>query len=181
MKLTADTLLEDAMTAIPGAKRALFAKYHIGGCSSCAYHPGETLAELCARNENLPVGEVIEHLEKSAEQDARILLEPVDLAALLAGENPPELLDVRTREEFEHVRIEGARLFTQELNQEVMGSWDKDRPVVYVDHKGDKALDAAAFLIGHGYVAVRSLRGGIDAYSREVDSSLKRYRLEMDA
>ena len=35
--------------AFPGARRALFARYHIGGCQSCGFSPGETLAEVCAR------------------------------------------------------------------------------------------------------------------------------------
>ena len=37
----------------PGAQRALFRKYHIGGCSSCGFSPNETLAGVCARNENV--------------------------------------------------------------------------------------------------------------------------------
>ena len=39
-------------------------------------------------------------------------------------------------------------------------------------------MDAAAYFQGHGFTNVKSLRGGIDAYSAEVDSSLPRYRLE---
>ncbi|MBA2436016.1 MAG: rhodanese-like domain-containing protein, partial [Chthoniobacterales bacterium] len=42
----------------PGAQRALFRRYHIGGCASCGFSPDETLGGVCARNENLDVDEV---------------------------------------------------------------------------------------------------------------------------
>ena len=45
----------------------------------------------------------------------------------------------------------------------------------------DGQLDAAAFFQGHGFENVKSLRGGIDAWSVEVDPKLPRYHLEVDA
>jgi len=51
--------------------------------------------------------------------------------------------------------------------------------VVY-DHTGERVLDAAAYLLGHGFANTRALRGGIDAYSLEVDSSVSRYRVEVE-
>ena len=41
-----------------------------------------------------------------------------------------------------------------------------------------RALDAAAYLAGHGFSSVRCLRGGIDNYSATADPSLPRYTLE---
>ena len=49
--------------------------------------------------------------------------------------------------------------------------------VVY-DHTGARSMDAAAYFQGHGFEHVKSLRGGIDAYSTEVDPKLPRYNLE---
>ena len=51
----------EVLAAFPGVQRALFRRYHIGGCSSCGFQPGETLEELCARNNVLPVDEVLSH------------------------------------------------------------------------------------------------------------------------
>ena len=67
----------------PGAQRALFRKYHIGGCSSCGFQPTETLAEVCVRNGNLNVAEVLAHIQSSHEQDAKVLISPKELAELL--------------------------------------------------------------------------------------------------
>ena len=39
-------------------------------------------------------------------------------------------------------------------------------------------MDAAAYFQGHGFTNVKSLRGGIDAWSAEVDPKLPRYHLE---
>ena len=67
----------------PGAQRALFRRYHIGGCSSCGFQPTETLAEVCARNGNLDVAEVLAHIQSSHEQDAKVLISPKELVELL--------------------------------------------------------------------------------------------------
>jgi rhodanese-related sulfurtransferase len=48
---------------------------------------------------------------------------------------------------------------------------------VIVDHQGNKSLDAAAYYLGHGMPNVHALRGGIDAWSLEVDSAVRRYTL----
>jgi len=105
--ITAESTMRQVLETYPGAQRALFARYHIGGCSSCAFSPEETLEVLCRRNENIPVDEVIEHLESTHDADRQILLEPKELAALLAGPNPPRLLDVRNQEEHEAVSLPG--------------------------------------------------------------------------
>jgi len=178
--ISASTTMRDLLLNCPGVQRALFAKYHIGGCRSCAFQPDETLGELCARNDNLPVDEVIAHIRESHDDDERILVEPPELKVQIDSETPPKLVDIRTREEFETVKLRGALLFGQDLINEIFNSWDREESIVVYDHAGDRSLDAAAYLAGHGFGKVRCLRGGIDAYSQEADSSLSRYRIELD-
>lgn len=172
--------MAEVLATFPGAKRALFAEYHIGGCQSCSYDNEETLAQVCERNEELPVDEVIQHILAAHENDKKILIEPTDLADLLKEDSPPRLLDLRTREEYEAVALPGAELFSNELLQEIFGSENKERAIVLYDHTGDKVLDPAAYLIGHGFKNTRALRGGIDAYGQEADSSVPRYKLEFE-
>jgi rhodanese-related sulfurtransferase len=166
----------DLLAAYPGAQRALFRKYHIGGCSSCGFRPDETLAEVCARNGSLDVGAVIEHLQASHEADLQTMVAPAD-AAELVNAGRARLLDVRTREEFDAVHIPGSTFFTQELMHE-LGGWDHDTLIIFVDHRGARSMDACAYFAGHGLENVRALRGGIDAWSCEVDPNLPRYELE---
>ncbi len=172
-----DATMERVLAVFPGAQRALFRRYHIGGCSSCGFQPAETLQELCRRNNNLNVAEVLEHISSSHAQDEKRLLSPGELAKL-REENPSlRLLDVRTREEYEAVRIEGAVLMSQPAMQEILGRWPRSELFVIYDHQGKQALDAAAYFLGHGFENVRCLRGGIDAWAQEVDLKMKRYTL----
>lgn len=175
-----DTSMAEVLRRYPGARRNLFARYHIGGCQSCSYSDDETLAEVCQRNENLPVEEVVAHILDSHEADQRMMIEPADLKVQLDGGNPPRLLDLRTREEFEAVALPGAEMFSNDLLQEIFASEPKDRAIVLYDHTGDRSLDATAYLVGHGYREAKALRGGIDAYAQEADTDLPRYKLEFE-
>jgi rhodanese-related sulfurtransferase len=171
--------MRELLEQFPGAQRALFRKYHIGGCSSCGFGPEETLAGVCARNENLNVKEVIEHIIASDAADRAMEIEPRALADSIARREPVRLLDVRTREEYDAVKIDGAEFFTQDLMQNILSTWPRHDLLVIYDHQGTRSLDAAAYFHGHGFEKVKSLRGGIDAWSMEVDSKLPRYHLEV--
>jgi len=170
--------MRELLEQFPGAQRAMFRKYHIGGCSSCGFSPDETLAGVCARNENVNVDEAIEHIMASDTAERAMQIEPRELADRLAANEKLNLLDVRTREEWESVKLPNAQLFTQELMQEILGNWSRQDLIVIYDHQGTRSMDAAAYFQGHGFENVKSLRGGIDAWSAEVDSSLPRYHLE---
>lgn len=175
-QLDPKTTMRRALEIFPGAQRALFRRYHIGGCASCGFEPEETLAALCARN-NLDATEVIRHIETSHQQDQELQIPPGELAARMR-EGALRLVDVRSREEFEAVHIPGAVLFSQPLMQEILGKWPRAELVVVYDHRGKQSLDAAAYFLGQGFAQVRCLRGGIDAWSSEVDASLPRYELD---
>jgi rhodanese-related sulfurtransferase len=168
----------ELLKQFPGAQRALFRRYHIGGCSSCGFRAEETLAEVCTRNENLPVEEVIQHVVASDSAERAMQIEPQELAEKIRRGDRLNLLDIRTREEFEAVRIEEAQLFTQDLMQEILSKWSRQDLLAVYDHTGEHALDAAAYFQGHDFKNVKVLRGGIDAWSKVVDSTLPRYHLE---
>ena len=169
--------MREVLEIYPGAQRALFRRYHVGGCSNCAFQPEETIQQVCERNGGLKVEEVLEHIQTSHEQDAKILLEPKELADWRRRDPSLRLVDVRSREEYEAVHIEGAQLLSQPVMREILGEGTNSRPLVLVDHQGKQALDAAAYFLGHGLQNVRCLRGGIDAWAQEVDTTMRRYRI----
>lgn len=175
--ITSNSSMSVVLEAFPGAQRALFRRYHIGGCSSCAFRPEETLAQVCERNGGLDVAEVLAHIRASHEEDAKIFIGPKELADWLRQDKTIRLLDVRSREEFEAVHIEGSVLMSQPVMQEIMGEGTNARPLIIIDHQGKQGLDAAAYFLGHGLTNVRCLRGGLDAWSQEVDPKVPRYRL----
>src|SRR3984885_11736643 len=121
-EIEAASPMRHVLEAFPGAQRALFRKYHIGGCSHCGFSPEETLAQVCARNGNLNVAEVLAHIRSSHELDAKILISPKELAALLQDDKSVKVVDVRSREEFEAVHIPGSVLLSQDVMREIMAS-----------------------------------------------------------
>lgn len=175
--LTPQSSMREVLEIYPGAQRALFRRYHIGGCSSCGFRPEETVAGVCARNNRLDPQEVLTYLHTSREQDAKLLIEPMALRDLLEQPRPPKLVDTRSREEWEAVRLPGALLLSNPLLQEILSQWPRQALFVIYDHQGRQALDAAAYFLGHGFEQVHCLRGGIDAWSCEVDPQLPRYQL----
>lgn len=177
MSMTPQSPMREVLEEFPGAQRALFRRYHIGGCSSCGFSPDETLAQVCGRNGNLDTAEVMAHIRSSHEQDAKVLIAPKELVELRQRDPAVKLVDVRSREEYEAVHIEGSVLLSQDVMRELMASGSNTKPIVVVDHQGKNGLDAAAYFIGHGLQNVRCLRGGIDAWSLEVDPKVRRYKL----
>jgi rhodanese-related sulfurtransferase len=175
----AQSTMREVLEAFPGAQRALFRRYHIGGCSQCAFQPEETLGQVCVRNGGLDVGEVLDHIKSSHEQDARIFITPRELAELRGQDPTLRLLDVRSREEFEAVHIEGSVLLSQPTMREIMAEGTNTRPLIILDHQGKQALDAAAYFMGHGLKNVRCLQGGLDAWAREIDPGMRRYRVDL--
>jgi len=177
LNLDPQSPMSAVLEKFPGAQRALFRRYHIGGCSSCGFQPTETLGQVCARNGILNTDEVLAHIESSHDQDEKVLISPTALAALIQHDNSVKLVDVRSREEFEAVHIEGSLLLSQAIMQQLMGSGSNTNPIVVIDHQGKNGLDAAAYFMGHGLQNVRCLRGGIDAWATEVDPKMRRYKL----
>jgi len=56
-----------------------------------------------------------------------------------------------------------------------LGQLDPGRPVVTYCHHGVRSLAARDVLVKAGFKDVRSLAGGIDAWSREIDGAVPRY------
>jgi rhodanese-related sulfurtransferase len=169
--------MEALLHEYPGAQRALFRAYHIGGCSSCGFSPSETLAGLCERNGPLPVEEVVQTIFAAHEADAKMQIAPAEVAKRLeSGEQLP-LIDVRSREEWDAVHLETSTFLTQELMQEMLSTWPKEKEFVFLCHHGIRSLDAASYFAGHGFQNVRTMTGGLDAWSLEVDPEVHRYQL----
>lgn len=174
-QLTKDMTMQEILAVFPGAQRALFSRYHIGGCSSCGFQPTETLEQVGASHNIPDVEEAIRYLEQSRERERDIQIRPEKLASALKAGQKLQLLDVRTPEEHEIARIDGAQLATEALAREVVERWPKDSPIVVYCHLGERSVEAVSFLMGQGFTNVRSLAGGIDAWSAQVDPTVPRY------
>ena len=169
------TLLEQ----YPGARRALFSAFHIGGCQSCAYDPEDRLEDVCQKNE-IALDDALTCLQDSYTHDQEMLIPPAKLGELLASGGEFTLLDTRTREEFEAITLPGAQLMTQEVQTALFADKDQSRKIILIDHQGRSVLDHCAWFRGHGLKNTFGVDGGIDRYAKDIDTSIPRYRLELD-
>lgn len=101
-------------------------------------------------------------------------LDPADLRARLASDRPPFLLDVREPWEWQVGNLEalGSRLVPLKELPARMGEVPDERPVVVVCRSGQRSLTAARQLLDGGFSEVYNLRGGLQAWARDVDADL---------
>jgi adenylyltransferase/sulfurtransferase len=102
-------------------------------------------------------------------------IEPRALADRLARGAGPLVLDVRNPDEFAICRLDAAVLIPLHELPDRAAGLDAGRETVVLCHTGIRSAHAVNFLRGMGFSRVQNLRGGIDAWSTEVDSSVPRY------
>ena len=62
--ITPHSTMKATLDAYPGAQDALFARFHIGGCATCGYEPGETVAGVAQRKQ-LNLDDLLETIRTS--------------------------------------------------------------------------------------------------------------------
>lgn len=174
IEITPEMTMEQVMDVAPAAQRALFQRYHVGGCSSCGFQPSDTVAQVAKDHNILDVKEMIETIVRAQDVDSRVQVDPTTVKGWLDAGEDFSFIDVRTPEEWEVARIDGAELLDYNQSEKYMGL-PKDRKIVFSCHSGVRSLDVASYFIGHGFTEVYSMRGGITAWSDQVDPSVPKY------
>jgi rhodanese-related sulfurtransferase len=102
-------------------------------------------------------------------------ISPAEAAALLR-ENKAKLIDVREPWEFATAHIDGSVPMPMgEVPARAHQEFDPDERLIVVCHHGMRSMNVTVWLRNQGFVQVQSLRGGIDAWSAEVDPKVGRY------
>lgn len=97
-------------------------------------------------------------------------------AAALLKENKARLIDVREPWEFATSRIEGTLpMPLGEVPARAHQEFDPDEWLVILCHHGQRSMNVAVWLRNQGFEQAQSLRGGIEAWSTEVDPAVARY------
>ena len=104
-------------------------------------------------------------------------LSVLELHALMEGapQSRPRLLDVREPWEFELAHIEGSELLPMQTIPNQIDQLDRSHPTVVICHHGTRSLQVVAFLERLGFENLHNLRGGIDAWARQVDARVALY------
>jgi len=100
---------------------------------------------------------------------------PAELKKKLDAGEKLLLIDVREPWEYETCRIEGARLLPMQTIPANLQTLDVEEPVICYCHHGMRSLDVAMWLQKQGVDSARSLSGGIEKWSAEIDPKVPRY------
>jgi rhodanese-related sulfurtransferase len=86
------------------------------------------------------------------------------------------LLDVREPWEFETAHMPGSKLVPMgDVPSRAYQELDPEVHIVVVCHHGVRSLNVTAWLRQQGFDKAQSMRGGIDAWSRQVDGNVPTY------
>lgn len=101
-------------------------------------------------------------------------------ALALPPDQRPLLLDCRRPDEWAFCRIEGATLVPMDqvparLDEIEDAAGGRDRPIIVYCHHGRRSLTVTAQLREAGFTDVKSMAGGIDLWSMDIDPSVPRY------
>ncbi len=103
------------------------------------------------------------------------MVTPAQLKQLLDGHKPIQLVDVRAPVELQVSSIPGSELVPFEKLYEKLSKWDKDSEIIFYCRTGSRSARAVRQFIEAGFRNVRSLKGGINRWAKEIDPSLLRY------
>ncbi len=98
-----------------------------------------------------------------------------ELAQKLKAGEPMRLIDVREPHELEISRIEGAELIPFGQLAARLAELDSTQNIVLFCKSGTRSARALDILVSAGFRKVKNLKGGINAWAREVDPSLPVY------
>jgi monothiol glutaredoxin len=99
---------------------------------------------------------------------------PAEVAAILAADPAARFIDVRTPGERERAQIAGTILLTPQSMPELL-ALPKTTPLVFHCHHGQRSHQAALHFLEQGFTKVYNVKGGIEAWSVELDASVPRY------
>jgi rhodanese-related sulfurtransferase len=106
---------------------------------------------------------------------ANIEIAPRDVKELLARDDKVLFVDVREQWEYDRAHIEGSVLIPLGEIPSNLARLENAEEVVLFCHHGMRSLDAAAWLRSQGVESARSMTGGIERWSAEIDPKVPHY------
>lgn len=137
----------------------------------------ETVGELAAYSKS-SLHEVSRKLREILAMENAIEIDAEELRELLRKDNnynPPILIDVRERWEFDIARLEGSILLVEANFPSLLPVLQKAPKVITICHHGVRSYSAAMYLKSKGVHGVQSLAGGLDHWAQVIDPHMPRY------
>ena len=103
-------------------------------------------------------------------------ISPEDVRQMLQRGEPFTLIDVREPWEYETARIGGATLIPMgDVPSRAHQELDPEKHIIVYCHHGVRSMNVTAWLRQQGFEKAQSMAGGIDAWSRRVDTKVPLY------
>ena len=106
---------------------------------------------------------------------ANMEVAPGEVKDMLARGEKLFFVDVREKWEYDTTHIEGSVLIPLREIPANLPRLEAASELVLFCHHGMRSLDAAAWLRSQGVEGARSMAGGIDRWSAEIDPNVPRY------
>ena len=101
------------------------------------------------------------------------------LAVLLASDSSLQLIDVRERNEVAIAKLPDFDVYPlsefEQWSEPLLANLKPEAETLVMCHHGMRSAQLCQWLLARGFSNVKNVRGGIDAYSRLIDSSINRY------
>ncbi len=89
--------------------------------------------------------------------------------------NKPLLLDVREPWEYRLCHIDGSRHIPMRHIPEIIDQLPADEDIIVICHHGIRSRAVCHYLEQQGFSSTINLTGGVDAWARQVDTSMQTY------
>ncbi len=141
-------------------------------CTICSDHP--TITELIDYEQFCGI---LPPAEKTVSADMEI--EPTAVKTMVDSKKTFKLVDVREPSEYDICKIEGSILIplgdVKARDESLLNGLDPADEIITHCHHGVRSLTAAEILKEMGFNNVKSMSGGIDEWSVQVDETVARY------
>lgn len=107
--------------------------------------------------------------------NAHVEIDPRRVKEMLDRGEVSLFVDVREPWEYEVSRVEGSTLIPLQQVPANLEKFQGAKEVIVFCHHGRRSLNAVAWLRSQGISNARSMAGGIDRWSVEIDPSVPRY------
>lgn len=101
------------------------------------------------------------------------------LAVLLASDSALQLIDVREKNEVAIAKIPDFDVYPlsefEQWSEPLLSHLQPEAETIVMCHHGMRSAQLCQWLLARGFTNVKNVTGGIDAYSRAIDSTINRY------
>ena len=121
-------------------------------------------------------------IDKTVDNDIHPIpfISPANLQRKIESRETMVILDIREPWEQDIAKIDEAKLISRENCESILEALEKDAEIILIDWKGERASSFRVWLQQRGFNDVKSLQGGIDAWTVEINTELNRYDIDED-